>query len=223
MKHLLHTLAILALVSCHASPAADETEDTPQVDETPEAADETRQQDDYYLYHGIKIPLHKMDNKFYMVFYTANLDKIKDEVQKAGATLEEVSQPMVYSTGTAAEKFVDCEALVVKGDHEKVEAILSQALYRAPFYMSDDGEEMGMTEMFSVVLKPGTTLEQLETLARDNSVETIGFDPHIPTWYHFACTTLSKGNSLDMSTLFRASGLFTDTFPNRILHIRFDI
>ena len=67
--------------------------------------------------------------------------------------------------------------------------------------------------MFNVILKPETTQKQLEELVEKNSVEMIGVSKLISCQYYLACTTKSKGNSLEMANLFYESGLFCEASP----------
>ena len=150
------------------------------------------------------------------------MEVIKEELSEVGVTLDNVKAKGDYTSGSAGEKFVNCTTGTIRGSYEKVTPALSRTLYWSPYYKSADGAEMGMTEKFVVVLKPGTTASRVEELAKEYSVETIGIDKSHPTWYHLACTVLSKGNSLFMANLFYASGLFEDAFPSRILLVTFN-
>ena len=184
---------------------------------------------DYYWYKGEKIPLQKMDEKFYVVFYPTDETRLKGPLVKSGRILEDEvewkdNSFYLYATdmtGSGAQKFADFKTAIVNGSYEQCATTLSSALYWAPFYRMENGDEIGLTEMFSVVLKPETDLMQLEKLAEENAVEMIGRDKR-SSWYHLACTHLSKGNALEMANLFYESGLFEIAFPNITVNVVFD-
>ncbi|MCL2727492.1 MAG: S8 family serine peptidase [Bacteroidales bacterium] len=182
---------------------------------------------DHYLCGEEKIPVQKVDNKFYVLFYSDDEVGLMEECAKAGIALKNVRKKLDlarYTTGNlgqGAEKFTNLMAASIEWcSYEQAAPILSSVLYHSPFYKVDGGEEMQVTETFIVILKPGTSLEQLEKLANDYSVEMIGWDSneggYASYWYHFACTNLSKGNALEMANLFYSSGLFESAFPDFI-------
>jgi hypothetical protein len=173
---------------------------------------------DYYLYRGEKIPLQKMDEKFHVVFHPADANKVRGELTRAGATLGN----MEVKTSDDTENFTGYTTAIIEGKHENVVAALSHARYWSPYYKFENGEEMYLSDMFTVIMKPETTLSQLEELAKEYSVKMIGIDKDTPTWYDFACTNLSKGNALEMANLFYESGLFENAFPDFVAKITFD-
>jgi len=211
-------LSIIALTACH--------NDLDRSNELQEMAD----YDNYYLYKGNKIPLQRMEGKFYVAFYPADETRFKEELAKAGGVLEnEVAwkDNSFYSsstdmTGFGAQKFTNFITAIVNGSYEQCATALSVALYWGPFYRTENEDEIGVTEMFTVILKPGTNLAQLEKLSKKNAVEMTGRDTIDSNWYHLACTHLSKGNALEMANLFYTSGLFEDAFPSMIMNIVFD-
>jgi hypothetical protein len=201
---------------------------------------------DYYLSGGEKFPLQKIDGKFHVVFRIADEPEMKEELNKASMKLNKVEALIDHARFTDVEPgkkiltgetrdillkklegsngkiFDNCKTATVEGNYEKVAAVLSHAVYWSPYYRLPDGEEMRVTEIFTVVLKPGTTVEQLEKLAAENGVEMIGRDEFTSNWYHLACTRLSNGHALEMANLFYESGLFEDSFPNTIQRIKLD-
>ena len=104
------------------------------------------------------------------------------------------------------------------GSYEQCDEVLSSALYWSPFYHLKDTEscEIRMMSMFTVILKPSTTLQQIAELAEQNAVEMLGFDRAVyaSNWYYLACTHRSNGNSLEMANLFfESSDLFETAWP----------
>ncbi|MDR0765901.1 MAG: hypothetical protein LBF09_03055 [Odoribacteraceae bacterium] len=238
-------LLALVLASCgNPQDLQENGKDTREADETRQVVD----YDSYYLYREKKIPVQRMEGKYYAVFYAENEEKLKEELDKAGATLEYV-RPLTYpvlqacvdtcqqmpdnemppeitrsAAGATGGKFINCKSATIEGEHEKIAIALSCTLYWAPYYKTENDTELGLTERFIVILKPGTTVSQLEELARANTVEMIGRDPFedTPNWYHLSCTNLSNGNALEMANRFYESGLFESAFPDFIEKIVLD-
>jgi subtilisin family serine protease len=225
MKKILNKLGLLSLAVIVITACQDFMTEVPQ----PEAEKSytTRavvfEATDYYLFGERKIPIQKIDNKFYVLFRSAD-NKMESESMKAGVTLTIMREGRDYSHRVAdmpnstMRKFADTKIAAVEGSYEQVAPIFSSALYWAPYYRLEDGSEIGIAERFTVVLKPGTTLEQLEKLANENAVELLGKDrsERLSNWYHLVCTQLSKGNALEMANLFFDSGLFETAFPDFI-------
>jgi len=238
MKKTVHIFGILFLlamiaVSCQNSVDHSEQQESESHSKQEQAVEEKNMADcdTYYLCDGKKIPLWRMDGKFYVLFYLADEQVFKDELAKAGGVLSnEIAWKgnSLYSysidmTGSGAEKFIDVKSAIIEGSYEQCAAALSSTLYWGPFYKTESGDETGITEMFMVKLKPGTDLMQLEEFAKENSVEMLGGDnnDYFSNRYYFACTRLSKGNALEMANLFYESGLFEDAPPAMTMNVVF--
>ena len=186
---------------------------------------------DYYWYGDKKIFLQKMEGKYYIEFYTKEKDKIIVECSKKGIKLSYVSSISDWAIyvvegteGPGAKIFTNLMNGYIEGVYERCAEVLSTSLYWSPFYENQTYGEIKMASAFTVILKPGTTLQQIEDLSVKNAVEMIGiretfsFDVnmYIPNGYMLACTNRSKGNSLEMANLFFESGLFETTSPSLI-------
>ncbi|MDR2882552.1 MAG: S8 family serine peptidase [Alistipes sp.] len=216
----------LILSGCLFSCAKEDAIENEEMDAITRAADFATT--DYYWYKGEKIPLRKMDNKSYVMFYSADEERFKGELSQTGIKLsyeEEWKEFYSYScelTGSGVKKFTDYKTATIEDRYEKATETLSSALYWAPYYRAEDGGEIGITNLFLVLLKPGTDLAQLEELAKENSVELLGADKDIQGWYYLACTNMSKGNSLEMANLFYETGLFEESNADFIIKAEFD-
>jgi len=185
---------------------------------------------DYYWCEGERIPIQRMDDKFYAVFYSADEERFRNELSQAGIELSSGNLPeqrefashLFYAAGSGNRTFTNYKTAIIEGNYENVASALSSALYWAPYYRIADGDEIGMTEMILVKLKSTTTLAQLEKLANENYVEVLGVNEYRREWYYLACTNRSKGNSLEMANLFYASGLFEEAAPDFIVNVRDD-
>ena len=175
--------------------------------------------DGYYWVEGEKISIQKMDNKFYVVFYSVDEEVFRNELSKSGIIFDNVSEwyefdshPFYNNTGSGAKKFTNYKIATIESSYEKAAVALSHTLYWAPYYKVGKGDA-GLTEMFYVKLKAGIHLAQLEELAKTYYVEILGVNEYNHEWYYLACTNLSKGNSLQMANLFHESGLFEESAP----------
>jgi hypothetical protein len=166
--------------------------------------------EDYYWLGNEKIPLLKMDNKFYIMYEPVNEGKLKADLMKAGTVLNNV-QGSSHSQYTAvksfdAKKFTGLKTATIEGDYEKIAPALSHAFYSAPYYKTDIGEGQ-LTNRFSIALKQDSDVKLLTELAKENSVEILGVS-ELDGWYELACTNRSTGNALEMANMFYETGLF---------------
>jgi hypothetical protein len=184
--------------------------------------------DNYYWHEREKIALEKTEQTLYLLYYSADEDKLKEELAKAGIELSDMGEVEDYShldtdmAGSGAKKmtrfkwnFIGIGDTLSSG---KIASALSHTIYWGPSYTIKNPPPTSLridlmipSERFTVVLKPGTSLARLEELAKENGVEMIGRDLHNPEQYHLFCTRLSKGNTLYMANLFHESGLFETT------------
>jgi hypothetical protein len=216
------TIAVACLTIMIAIPACDRDEEI-----------NLARYESYYWHEGEKIALEKTGNKLCLLYYSADEDKLKEELAKAGVELGRATGEFKdYSdrlntdmSGSGAMKITNFKRMVISGNDlnaEKIATALHYMIYRGPSYKTKDGSSFWISEIVIVVLKPGTSLTQLEKLAKENAVEMIGRYIHNPERYYLVCTRSSKGNALQMANLFYESGLFeTTSFDqevNIILH-----
>jgi hypothetical protein len=215
MKKILSVLSVLIIASCSDLSDLDgQGEKSPEENEAQQVS-----YDNYYQYKGEKIPVQRVDGKFHVIFHSADSGKLESELARVGATLDSVEMRSGYFPGG---DFTNCRTATINGGYENMTIALSLARFWSPYYKYDNGAEMYLTGVFTGVMKPGTTLLQMEELARENSVKMIGIDKYIPSWYNFICTDLSAYNALEMANLFYDSGLFEDAFPDFVSKIIFD-
>jgi len=190
--------------------------------------------DGYFWNNGAKTMLQKMDNKFYVLFYAADENRLRDEFAEAGITVSYMRTTADFALwseagreGPGAKKFTNIMMALIEGSYKEAAPILSTTIYWSPSYTyMDNGQvwEIRPTEMIFATLKPRTTLAQLARLAKANSVELIGWKDTMGGFlpdnvYILACTNKSKGNALQMTNLFYASGLFEQVHYDQILDL----
>ena len=216
MKRTLKFFYALLLLTIVASSCKDSMR---EYSESKELRTRAYEATDFYWLNGEKIPLQRIDGKFYVMFYTANEEMLKAKLAQAGIELKdevEVKERYLYSTDTTGysvnvKKFTNYKKATVESSYEQLKAALSYTFHWAPYFRTVDGLEIWTENLFFVQLKPDTDLERLEQLAKENTVDIIGADRFLKGWYELACTNLSNGNAYEMAHLFYDSGLFTVT------------
>ena len=168
-----------------------------------------------------KILFQKIEGKYYIEFYSKDENKITEECINKGITLhyvDVISDRVTFvaegKEGSGAKIFTDIMIGFIEGSYEQCTEVLSSSLYWSPFYKRESSvTEYKISSTFYVLLKPGTTLQQIEKLAKKNAVGMIGVYNLNSKYYILGCTNQSKGNALEMANLFYDSGLFEITFP----------
>ncbi len=87
------------------------------------------------------------------------------------------------------------------------------------FYRNPEGNQIGVTNKFGVVLKSEKDVVKLEQLAADNGIFLLGKDDVLKEWYYLVCTENSTGNALEMANMFYETGLFEDVAPDLLVGI----
>lgn len=92
--------------------------------------------------------------------------------------------------------------------------IEQKVLYRAPFLVTKDGVEVGLSHLFLVKLKKAGDLTKLESLAKEHKVTILGNNRFMPLWYTLSCSKKSTGNALEVANKFHESGQFSVAEPD---------
>ena len=95
-------------------------------------------------------------------------------------------------------------------------------IYEAPFFEINNHDTVGVSHLFYVKIQSKADTVSLKRLAQEQNVEIIGFNQYMPLWYTLSCTKYSKGNALEMATVFRSSGLFEHSEPDLLVEGRLD-
>lgn len=86
-----------------------------------------------------------------------------------------------------------------KVDKDIVSANASNILYSAPYFLSETGEEIGVTNYFLVQLKSSKDYNLLEQFALENNVTIVDRNERT-LWCTLACGTLATENALQLAT-----------------------
>ena len=178
----------------------------------------------YYTDTGEKIPVYKVDEKLYIVYFSSEEGKIRDECEKAGITIVHVEPVRAYTTyikdGTARSgaQITNLKMAIIEGNITKANAVFPATFYWAPLYYTENRNELVFTELFGVKMKPKTKLSQLEKLARRYVVEMVGIDKYDSQMFFLICSNRSKGNSIEVANRFYESNLFVFSNAGCIIH-----
>ncbi len=171
----------------------------------------------YYWYKGKKILLEQVENKKFILFdsyetpreLTESLnvedlivDQFGDLNVQTGLNINKTSQ--VFKKKWATINIPKNKNL---NQHKNI-------FYHAPFYLTPENVEAGLSNLFYVKLKTSEDLIFLEKLARENNVEIVGNNKYMPLWFTLSCSKFSKGNALQMANYFYELGKFEAAQPD---------
>lgn len=202
-KTLLILLAAMAFYGCRKDLAEESQEDTNATRSIGVIADY------YYGYDGSKIPLTRINNKYYVLTESTVSQKRIRGFEKEGYNVYLFSKEQNFSfikEDLSDKKFDNikkAQSLIVSG---KEISTTDGIIYTTPFYKTPQGNEIGITERFRVKLKSEQDLPALEKLAAENNLLSLGKYKNT-NWNVFLCTKESRGNALQMSNLFYETGL----------------
>lgn len=174
---------------------------------------------DYYWYGSKKIPLLKSANKNFILFDASNISQIQRI--KANAAVQSVDSSIFdYQVCGVSSPINLKKSIATNLKWTVVENIAATTfttanlVYSAPFFMTENGNEIGLSNLFYVKLKNTSDIDKLEQLAAANHVDIIGQNKYMPLWYTLYCTSESTGNALDMANLFYETELFEASEPD---------
>ena len=174
-------------------------------------------QSSYYWYRGQKVPLTKNETKKFVLYSSSSSQRQATSVfERLGA---KVGTTGTHSVSAAIAPYKSSKGLhgswaIIQSQHAIAAATASDEIaYEAPFYVSSDKIEAGVSNLFYVKLKSPADLAALEKLAARNNVEIVGSNKFMPQWYTLSSTKHSKGNALELANLFYESGLFAEAAP----------
>jgi len=174
------------------------------------------EQEYYYWYNGEKIALYPNEDKTFLLFdhqpEPEDIASLLDiESHKIGAIKKVELGASLISTNMRDSEKENFWTVVEAKDFDFLSPVIS---YHAPFFYSERGGELGLTNLFYVKLLKGEDVKILEKVAKDNGVRILGNNEFMPLWYTLSCDRNSKGNALEMANLFYESRLFEASEPD---------
>lgn len=171
----------------------------------------------YYWYNGEKIFLEKVENKKFIVFNSfenplalTNALNIQNLAVKKFDNLKvetglRLTKPLKNTKSKWA--VIEVSKSITLENNENI-------LYHAPFFLTPEKIEAGLSNLFYVKLKKTEDFDVLQKQALKNNVEIIGNNNFMPLWYTLSCSKKSKGNSLQMANYFYEIGMFEASQPD---------
>ena len=167
----------------------------------------------YYWYKGEKVKLSIVENKKFILFKHTNETSIMDYL--SNLSTKPIFEKVVLSSKIVSHpKRITEDLMWTTISSQDRLSNEPDILYEAPYFLSEDGKELGLSHLFYVKLKSEEDLPLLEKTAESNVVEIIGNNEYMPLWYTLSCTKASKSNALDMANLFYETGLFDSSQPD---------
>lgn len=174
--------------------------------------------DNYYWCDGVKIPLTVNENKLFVLVETAKFESVSKLAVNAGGklenskTIEDYAALGIISSGKEAGMQRSLTSFTLdKTDLKSVDT--KEVVYVAPYFKTDDGADIGITNVFSVQLKRGDDLAKLRKIAEENNLDMLGENQFDTSIYYLSCTNESKGNALEMANFMYESGAFEYATP----------
>lgn len=93
-------------------------------------------------------------------------------------------------------------------------AIATNVQYKAPFFLTKDKKQVGMSHLVYVKLKEAGDKLKLQALAEKLRVAIVGNNKQMPLWYTLACTKESAGNALQVANQLYESDNFAAAEPD---------
>lgn len=171
---------------------------------------------DYYWYNGEKVGINRDDSKKFILFKSS--DELTVTSALSNMKIVNKIQKVVLSSKIKGDKSIakpDLKwAVIESATVTKASNLVSEILYEAPFFKTENGVEVGLSHLFYVKLKSESDVSKLNKLADENIVEVIGNNEYMPLWYTLSCSKKSTGNALELANKFYESGLFEEAQPD---------
>ncbi len=175
----------------------------------------------YYWCDGEKIPLTVNEDKLFILAESENV---------ARACKSNAAVSIDKLTTSAPERY---RALGIKSPVSETSADnltsftldgvgqgaldMDYVVYAAPYFKTESGSDIGITNVFSVRLDGEQDFAKLQRLAQEYNLEMLGANEFDQSIYYLACTKESKGNALEMANLMYESGAFDYATPEFII------
>ncbi len=207
MKKLLFFLSFAALfvgfVACN--------------DKEPKGKD-IKLSDEYYWFEDRKIPLERLETKYYLIFPTDKTDIVVEKLRDNGAEIDESRIPEYTIKGfTTPTELSNCSYLwEVETTRPLSLEEIPELVYLAAYYKQSGGAEMGITNSFSV--RPDD-VRRFEAMAKKYGFTVLGRNQHDSSIYIAVCNKKTIGNSLEMANFMREAGGFSYATPEFLAEI----
>ena len=182
--------------------------------------------DVYYYRKSKKVALKINSGKYYVLFDSkTKKDTLTEFLSSSGAVVRQFRQvePLKSLNLIKVEpNWAIIDNIDIEDNPLERETTDKRVLYKAPFLLTKDGSEVGLSHLFHVKLKNEDDLPWLESLAREHKVTILGNNKFMPLWYTLACSKQSSGNALEVANKFFESGHFSVAEPEFLVDFQLE-
>ena len=173
-------------------------------------------QEHYYWYWDKKIPLELLPTKKFVLLHSPeDTTQLKSRLTKRDIQFNsfKIDKIPEFESEFMSKKYV-CWTTITGKETVPDFADETNILYEAPYLLTKDGVEAGLSHVFYVKLFNAEDTVLLEKMATEYHVAILGHGKYMPAlWYTLTCTKESKGNSMHIANLFYESKLFASSVP----------
>lgn len=188
-------------------------------------SDQAFAQEAFYFYKGKKVPLKVDHSKNYVLLSAKTQQSSLEHSAKASKTVlrkfENVKSMTDLNLAAVEEPQTSLKWAIIDNIRPGAEllsqnSMASNVIYKAPFFITPDGKQVGMSHLLYVKLRRQEDKIILEKLARKHKVKIVGNNKFMPLWFTLSCTKESTGNALDIANTFYVTGegSFTASEPD---------
>ncbi|MCM1076530.1 MAG: S8 family serine peptidase [Bacteroides sp.] len=220
---LIALLTTIILVSCDDTILDESFSDKTNISRssaTEQLCDSVEYNSSYYWFEDEKIPLHKIKGKYLVMYKPSNQDKIRKKSLGFNMKFKEVIDARGYvykfkEKTSQRNRLENLELIMatVEVTSENIDSVMSDSYYYAPYYLLDDGTEVGVRNTFYVKLKSDSDLPRLKEFADKYCVYITDETKSSDRWYTLSCSKYSKNNALELANIFHESGCFEFSCP----------
>ena len=164
----------------------------------------------YYYYHGSKIPIQKIDNK---ILISSNREKWFNN-SRVGLTATYKQNERNFNKNRILSPEIRYEMVLSKEEWQsEFRPFLTHNVIVSPFYRVHDSI-VGSSIYFYVCLYESEDFEKLQKYALNNKIRIVAQDQFMPEWYILAVTDSCSLNSVQAANLFYESNMFKFATPD---------
>lgn len=180
------------------------------------------QEETFYYKKGEKVFLKVDPSKTYVLLSPETTQKgVENAAKTTKAVLKKFDTIKVQTALNLTQPPPDKPAKWAIIDNTDVSAqpldqaeIAKNVLYKAPFFLTKDNKQVGMSHLVYVKLKKPGDKAELEAMAKKMNVEIVGNNKLMPLWYTLACTKESAGHALQVANKLYESKHFAAAEPD---------
>ena len=163
----------------------------------------------YYWSRGKKVYLTEAEDLHYVL--------IDRPLYNEAAAIPQISCLNTYEFTPYVLMNNDSEGMLLSGkvDSNFIESFSDEIVYHAPFYYTDSGAKIGISELFSVKTQNESQYDILANFVQENGLKIVE-NNYIPNWHLLSCTKSSEGNALELANKAYETGVAVATSINFI-------